>query len=95
MRRLAIVLAVFALAVGVASVFGADRRVNSNSAPQAAPARPGCGETVLRDWFENGRIDRPYARECYERALRLLPKNVRVIGGTLEGDLQERLARAS
>jgi hypothetical protein len=94
MPRLAIVVAAFALAVVLAIVFGPDRRSEHNAAPaDVVAARPGCGRTVLRDWFENARIDRTYDRECYEQTLHRLPKHG--MAGTLDGELARRLATAS
>jgi hypothetical protein len=36
-----------------------------------------CGDAVLRDWFDNGRVDRLYALACYEEARASLPQDIR------------------
>jgi hypothetical protein len=36
-----------------------------------------CGDAVLRDWFDNGRIDRLYALSCYDQARASLPQDIR------------------
>jgi hypothetical protein len=36
-----------------------------------------CGENVLEDWFDNGRIDRLYDLHCYEDAIDLIPNDLR------------------
>ena len=36
-----------------------------------------CGERVLVDWFENGRVDRVYPLACYEEAIAAMPTDVR------------------
>jgi hypothetical protein len=36
-----------------------------------------CGEKVLEDWFDNGRIDRLYDLHCYEDAIDLIPNDLR------------------
>jgi hypothetical protein len=49
----------------------------------AALAVPGtamasvCGEKVLQDWFDNGRIDRVYPLHCYEEAIDSIPADFR------------------
>jgi hypothetical protein len=42
-----------------------------------AGAAPSCGERVLRDWADDGRIDHLYRLACYEDALDDLPSDVR------------------
>ncbi len=42
----------------------------------AAAATP-CGEKVLADWFDNGRIDRLYPLHCYEEAIDAIPADIR------------------
>jgi len=46
------------------------------TAPAAAMASP-CGDKVLADWFDNGRIDRLYAAHCYEDAIDAIPRDLR------------------
>jgi hypothetical protein len=51
------------------------------SAVAAAPATAAgasCGDTVLADWHDNGRIDGVYAPRCYRTAVAGLPEDVRV-----------------
>jgi hypothetical protein len=44
-----------------------------------APAlAAGCGEAVVADWSDNGRIDRVYAPRCYREAVKELPEDVLV-----------------
>jgi hypothetical protein len=42
----------------------------------AAGAVP-CEDRVLNDWYDNGRIDRMYALECYDRAIETMPADLR------------------
>jgi hypothetical protein len=73
------------------------------SAVAAAPATAAgasCGDTVLADWHDNGRIDGVYAPRCYRTAVAGLPEDVRVyssaqddIGRALQARL-ESSARA-
>ena len=36
-----------------------------------------CGDKVLADWFDNGRIDRLYQAHCYEEAIDAIPDDLR------------------
>jgi hypothetical protein len=36
-----------------------------------------CGDKVLADWFDNGRIDRLYQAHCYEEAIDSIPADLR------------------
>jgi hypothetical protein len=36
-----------------------------------------CGDKVLADWFDNGRIDRLYDLHCYEDAMDAIPNDLR------------------
>jgi hypothetical protein len=36
-----------------------------------------CGDKVLADWFDNGRIDRLYDLHCYEDAIDAIPNDLR------------------
>ena len=67
-RLLRTFVAVLALAV---SGFGA-----LSTASPAGAATP-CGEKVLADWFDNGRIDRLYPLNCYEEAIDAIPDDLR------------------
>ena len=42
-----------------------------------ATAAPDCGERVLLDWSDNGRVDRVYPLRCYEEAIDALPTDLR------------------
>jgi hypothetical protein len=44
--------------------------------PGTAIASP-CGDKVLADWFDNGRIDRLYPLHCYEEAIDAIPSDLR------------------
>jgi LPXTG-motif cell wall-anchored protein len=44
--------------------------------PATAMATP-CGDKVLADWFDNGRIDRLYDLHCYEDAIDAIPADLR------------------
>ena len=46
------------------------------SLPGTAMASP-CGDKVLADWFDNGRIDRLYQAHCYEDAIDAIPRDLR------------------
>jgi hypothetical protein len=36
-----------------------------------------CGQQIVADWFDNGRIDRLYPLHCYEEAIDAIPKDIR------------------
>ncbi len=36
-----------------------------------------CGDAVLADWFDNGRIDRVYPLRCYQEAIDAIPADLR------------------
>ena len=57
----------------VIAVLGLGTLVPSGS--QAAELA--CSSRVLSDWSDNGRIDRVYARPCYEDAIATLPTDLR------------------
>jgi hypothetical protein len=57
-----------------------------------------CGDKVLADWFDNGRIDRLYPPHCYEDAIDAIPDDLRnyanaedVISRALQGALRGEL----
>jgi hypothetical protein len=54
----------------------------------AAGARP-CGEQVVDDWWDNGRIDRIYDLACYDDAEHAIPSDIRPYS-----DVDEVIARA-
>ena len=64
-----------------------------------AAATSKCGEQVLADWFDNGRIDRLYPLHCYEEAIDAIPNDIRdyadaeeVISRALQAALSGNLA---
>jgi hypothetical protein len=65
----------------------------------AAAATTKCGDKVLADWFDNGRIDRLYPLHCYEDAIDAIPADLRdyadaeeVISRALQSALRGELA---
>ncbi len=42
----------------------------------SAHAATKCGEKVLADWYDNGRIDRLYPLNCYEDAIDAIPSDI-------------------
>jgi hypothetical protein len=46
------------------------------SVAPAVAASP-CGDRVIADWSDNGRIDRVYALECYQDAIDAIPVDLR------------------
>jgi hypothetical protein len=48
-----------------------------------------CGDKVLADWFDNGRIDRLYPLHCYEEAIDSIPADIRDYA-----DAEEVISRA-
>jgi hypothetical protein len=40
-------------------------------------AASACGDEVLADWFDNGRIDRQYPLRCYREAIDSIPSDIR------------------
>lgn len=69
------------------------------SGPADAAAKTVCGDKVLADWFDNGRIDRLYPLHCYEDAIDAIPDDLRdyadaeqVINRALQSALRGRLA---
>jgi hypothetical protein len=64
--------------------------------PAAASA---CGDKVLADWFDNGRVDRLYPPHCYEEAIDSIPADIRdyadaeeVISRALQASLRGEIA---
>ena len=69
------------------------------SGPASAAAATPCGDKVLADWFDNGRIDRLYPLHCYEDAIDAIPDDLRdyadaeeVISRALQSALRGELA---
>jgi hypothetical protein len=42
----------------------------------SAGAATKCGEKVLADWYDNGRIDKLYPLNCYEEAIDAIPDDI-------------------
>jgi hypothetical protein len=59
------------------------------SLSSTAAAGTPCGEKVLADWFDNGRIDRLYQAHCYEEAIDAIPDDIRDYA-----DAEEVISRA-
>jgi hypothetical protein len=55
----------------------------------AAAEATKCGDKVLADWFDNGRIDRLYPLHCYEEAIDAIPSDLRDYA-----DAEEVISRA-
>ncbi|MFL5927494.1 MAG: hypothetical protein ACJ77E_11230 [Gaiellaceae bacterium] len=54
---------------------GASAFVAALGRPAPAAAGPPCWKALLNDWYD-GRIDRIYARRCYQTALKHLPADI-------------------
>jgi hypothetical protein len=83
--------------VAVVLVLGA---VASLSFASAAGAATKCGQDVLTDWYDNGRIDKLYPLNCYEEAIDAIPEDIgpyvdaeevitRALQGALNGNLSQ------
>jgi hypothetical protein len=64
----------------------------------AAGAATKCGQRVLADWYDNGRIDKLYPLNCYEEAIDAIPNDIGpyvdaedVITRALQGALRSEL----
>ncbi len=84
------------LALGAAFVAALAALAVTGTAAAATP----CGEKVLADWFDNGRIDRLYPLHCYEEAIDAIPDDIRdyadaeeVISRALQSALRGDLAK--
>jgi len=81
--------------VALVLVLGA---VASLSFASAAGATTKCGQQVLADWYDNGRIDKLYPLNCYEEAIDGIPDDIgpyvdaeEVITRALQGALRDDL----
>lgn len=83
--------------VAVVVVLGA---VASLGFASAAGAATKCGQDVLADWYDNGRIDKLYPLNCYEEAIDAIPEDIgpyvdaeevitRALQGALNGNLSQ------
>ena len=79
-RRLALPLLALVLALG------------SLAGPGVALAR-GCGDDVVGDWYDNGRVDKIYPLHCYDDAIDGLPVDV-VDYSSAKEDIQRALQLA-
>ena len=72
--------------------------VASLSFASTAGATTKCGDQVLADWYDNGRIDKLYPLNCYEEAIDGIPDDIgpyvdaeevitRALQGALHGDV--------
>jgi hypothetical protein len=72
--------------------------VASLSLASTAGATTKCGQQVLADWYDNGRIDKLYPLNCYEEAIDGIPDDIgpyvdaeevitRALQGALHGDV--------
>lgn len=61
----------------------------------AAPAgaAKSCGRVVIDDWFDDGRVDGTYALYCYDDAIEILPRDVRIYSSA-EADIRRALTAA-
>ena len=72
--------------------------VASLSVASTASATTKCGQQVLADWYDNGRIDKLYPLNCYEEAIDGIPDDIgpyvdaeevitRALQGALHGEV--------
>jgi hypothetical protein len=50
-----------------------------------------CSSALIRDWYNDGRIDGTYPVHCYREALKDIPED-QLVYGTLRDDLNRALA---
>jgi cobalamin biosynthesis Mg chelatase CobN len=82
-RVLGLCLAIVALAL-----------VAGTAAGTAAAKQKSCGEQVIDDWFDNGRVDKIYPLHCYRDAIDNLPPDILVYGNAKEEINRARLYAA-
>ena len=58
-----------------------------------AAARTPCAQAVINDWFDNGKVDKRFAPECYREAIRTLPRDVDTYSSAKD-DIQRALLAA-
>lgn len=58
-----------------------------------AAAAKSCGEQVVDDWWDNGRVDKTYPLHCYEEAIDTLPVDVKDYSSA-EDDIRRALQSA-
>jgi hypothetical protein len=62
--------------------------------PAEAKKSPRCGEQIVDDWYDNGRIDFVYPLRCYRDAIKILPPDVKVYS-TAKEEIERALADAT
>ena len=93
-RSIRTLLVTLLLALGAISVLSF---AGSASAATTSAATK-CGQQVLADWYDNGRIDKLYPLNCYEEAIDEIPSDIgpyvdaedvitRALQGALHGNL--------
>ncbi len=55
-----------------------------------ASAKTPCGQAVINDWFDNGRVEQTFPRHCYTDAMNNLPRDVETYSSAKE-DIQRAL----
>jgi len=55
-----------------------------------ASAKTPCGQAVINDWFDNGRVEQTFPRHCYTDAINNLPRDVETYSSAKE-DIQRAL----
>jgi hypothetical protein len=63
------------LAATLAAVVVSGLALAAGTAAPASAATP-CGETLVNDWFDDGKVDRVYPKHCYSEAIAGLPRDV-------------------
>jgi hypothetical protein len=61
------------VAGAAAGWFVGDRQGGRNRSFTPWVAASSCGRAVIRDWYDNGRVDRLYPNRCYREAIATLP----------------------
>ena len=64
---------VLAFLAGIAVLVGAAVALTATSTAAASV----CGDKILADWWDNGRIDRQYPIPCYREAIDSIPNDIR------------------
>src|SRR5262249_1407384 len=92
-RSVRTLLVAFLLALSVAAALSFAS--SANAAPESK-----CGQKVLADWYDNGRIDRLYPLNCYEEAIDAIPDDIGpyvdaedVITRALQGAMRGQLGK--
>jgi hypothetical protein len=99
-REISIVTTARTIRTLVAMLLLASSAVAALSFAGSASASPAtkCGQQVLTDWYDNGRIDKLYPLNCYEEAIDEIPSDIgpyvdaedvitRALQGALHGNL--------